>query len=177
MSRNGSLHQTCQISARYPDIRIRFLSAIWPDDFHTTRADVEIRFGSQSQVGKNATLLTPNELIALKSPRLKGTLTDLPLIEAVGTSSGWRHWAQQIGDTPAPSLFADSYGMALHLAATGNGVALATELLVETALRSGQLERAHPGSIPAKEGYYLSQAESSTAAAAFCEWFKAKLSQ
>ena len=28
-----------------PNIRLRFLSTIWPDDFHTVRADVEIPFG------------------------------------------------------------------------------------------------------------------------------------
>ena len=73
----------------YPNIRLRFLSAIWPDDFNTARADVEIRFGSEKQVGNNAIPLTPNRLIALKSPQLTGPLTELPLIETVATSDGW----------------------------------------------------------------------------------------
>ncbi|MDG1430136.1 MAG: LysR family transcriptional regulator, partial [Paracoccaceae bacterium] len=66
----------------HPEIAIRFLSAIWPDDFNTARADVEIRFGSEKQVGKNALLLTPNRLVALKSPKLDGNIEDLQLIEA-----------------------------------------------------------------------------------------------
>ena len=74
--------------AQFPNLRVRLLSAIWPDDFHSIRADVEIRFGSAKQAGPGAEPLQPNRLIALKSPRLRGRLQDLPLIEAVGTSGG-----------------------------------------------------------------------------------------
>ena len=66
-------------TARHPEIRARFLSAIWPDDFQSARADVEIRFGSLKQVGSDAELLLPNRLVALKSPGLSGALADLPL--------------------------------------------------------------------------------------------------
>jgi len=153
-----------------PNTRLRFLSAIWPDDFHSARADVEIRFGSEKQVGKNAELLTPSRLIALKSPRLRGHLSDLPLIEAVGTSSGWSAWARAVGGNPQPEFFADSYGMALHLAMHGNGVALASELLAGHAISSDLLEPAHEASIPGQEGYYLSVKESNSAASEFRTW-------
>ncbi|MEM8655321.1 MAG: LysR family transcriptional regulator [Pseudomonadota bacterium] len=141
--------------ARLPHVRVRVVSAIWPDDFHSTRADVEIRFGSAKQVGTNAEQLLPDHLIALKSPKLQGALQDLPLIEAVGTSAGWQAWSKEVGPTPAPSLFTDTYGMALHLAAHGSGVALVSEFLADHALRTGLVERAHPASIPSLEGYYL----------------------
>jgi LysR family glycine cleavage system transcriptional activator len=159
----------------HADVRVRFLSAIWPDDFNTARADVEIRFGSAKQVGQNATLLTPNRLVAVKSPNLAGTLAELPLIEAVGTSSSWRDWAEQIGGQPDPTLFADSYGMALQLAAQGNGVALASELVARHAIRSGLLERAHDASIPSQDGYYLSTDVTHPNARQFRDWFLAQL--
>ena len=44
-----------EFTNKNPEINIRFLSTIWPDDFHTVRADVEIPFGSQKQFGRNAT--------------------------------------------------------------------------------------------------------------------------
>ncbi|MDG2340583.1 MAG: LysR family transcriptional regulator [Paracoccaceae bacterium] len=162
-------------TARDPSVRVRFLSAIWPDDFNTARADVEIRFGSEKQVGKNAELLTPNRLIALKSPMLVGNLENLPLIEAVGTSGGWRSWAERNGGTLHPDVFTDSFGMALQLAAHGNGVALVSELLAGHALQSGMLERAHDASIPSLEGYYLSVNENNATALRFQTWLKSRL--
>ncbi len=154
-----------------PGIRMRFLSAIWPDDFHAALADVEIRFGSEKQVGRNALALAPNRLVALKAPALAGNLDAFPLIEPVGTSDGWRAFGEcHDCALPEPSIFADSYGMALHLAAHGSGVALASALLARHALETGLLVPAHPGSIPAKEGYYLSTRQDSGPAAVFRDW-------
>ena len=159
-----------EFTKRYPHIRIRFLSTIWPDDFNSARANVEIRFGSEKQVGKNADLLTPNRLIAVKAPELVGDICTLPLIEAVGTSNGWKDWSTQIEDVPEPQLFADSYGMALHLATQGNGVALVSELLIKDAVQMGAIKRAHPAAISANEGYYLSVDERNEQALQFKEW-------
>lgn len=161
---------------RFPTLRLRILSAIWPDDFHSTHADVEIRFGSARQAGTDAEPLLPNRLIALKSPKLKGELQDLPLIEAVGTSSGWQSWSREVGGTPAPSLYTDTYGMALQLAAHGNGVALISELLADHALQNRLVERAHPASIPSQEAYYISVAKDKPEALELREWLFGKLS-
>ena len=164
-----------EFNVLHPTIRLRFLSAIWPDDFNSARADVEIRFGSKNQVEKNAELLTPSKLVALKSPDLKGALEDLPLIEAVGTSGGWRAWSQASGSELHPRIFVDSFGMALHLAAQGNGVALVSELLAGHALRSGTLELAHVASVPSQEGYYLSISDTNSVAEHFRNWLIAQL--
>ncbi len=159
-----------KFSARYPHIRLRFLSAIWPDDFHSARADVEIRFGSEKQVGQNAQALTPSQMIALKSPTLSGRLEELPLIGAVGTTDNWSSWNEGHATDLRPTLFADSYGMALQLAAHGNGVALVSELLARHALDTSVLIRAHPGSIPSTDGYYLSVKEDNASARQFSDW-------
>lgn len=158
-----------------PDIQARFVSAIWPDDFHSARADVEIRFGSAKQAGANAELLQPNQLVPLKSPALNGDIHSLPLIEAVGTSGGWRAWAQKHGGPLKPTLFADTYGMALQLAVHGNGVALVSELLAGHAIRSELVERAHPASIESQEGYYLSYSQDKPEAKKFRDWLLALL--
>lgn len=159
-----------EFQRQFPNLRIRLLSAIWSDDFHSSRADVEIRFGSAKQAGTEAQQLLPNRLIAVKSPRLEGNFADLPFIEAVGTSSGWRSWAKQIGGTATPSLYTDTYGMALNLAVDGNGVALISELLADHALQTGRITRAHPASIPSQEGYYLSVANETPEALAMRDW-------
>lgn len=156
--------------SRHPNLKVRLVSAIWPDDYHALSADIEIRFGSAQQVGANAEAILPDRLIAVKSPTALGRLQELPLIEAVGTSSGWRSWAKTVEPVPDPTLHTDTYGMALHLAALGNGVALVNEWLAGHALRQGLVEKAHPASIPAHEGYYLSVTHGKPEAAELVAW-------
>ncbi len=164
-----------EFTALNPEVQVRFLSAIWPDDFHNARADVEIRFGSAKQVGGNAERLKPDRLVALKSPDLEGPLEELPLIEAVGTSSGWRAWGAEMGRAMRPEIFVDSYGMALQLAAHGNGVALVSALLAKHAVETGALVRAHEGAIAGQEGYYLSVNAEKPEALRFRSWLLAQL--
>ena len=89
--------------SRHPNLKVRLLSAIWPDDYHTLRADIEIRFGSAQQVGTEAKAILPDRLIAVKSPTVVGWPQEMPLIEAVGTSSGWRSWAKAVEPVPDPA--------------------------------------------------------------------------
>lgn len=138
-------------TARHPDIRLRFLGTIWPDDYHTVRADVEIAFGSHKQFGQDAIMLEPNGLVALKSPKLEGELAALPLIESVGTSDGWKTWGGIVGGDPRPKIFVDTYGAALNLAVHGNGVALVSEILARHALSNRQLVLAHDAKVPCNE--------------------------
>ena len=154
---------------------IRFIGAIWPDDFAAKSAnpiaDVEIRFGSERQVGTNAVALTPNTLIAVKSPKLTSDLRDAPLIEAVGTSDGWSAWGKVAGiDGLKPTRLVDSYGLAVRLAQDGNGVALVNQGVASNAMNQGTLCLAHEASLPAQEGYYLSVLRDGRLAQDFASW-------
>jgi len=162
-------------TAKYPTCRVRILSAIWPDDFNTARADVEIRFGSAKQVGRDAKALLPNRLIALKSASHRSELSELPLIETVGTSVGWQAWQDSFGLLKRPVIYTDTYGMALQMASHGNGVALVSELLAGHALATGRVLRAHPEWVAGQEGYFLSLNEALPAAQAFGDWLQEKL--
>ncbi|WP_415715952.1 LysR family transcriptional regulator [Roseibium sp.] len=159
----------------HPDLAIRFMGATWPDEFSQTAADIEIRFGSPKQAGPKARLLGSNRLIALKNPDLNAPLKNLPLIEAVGISDGWKSWAQQAGFKDLqPTLFVDSYGPALQLAANGNGVCLVHELLAAHPMSQGLIEPAHGRKIAANESYFLSAREDTPEAAAFSDWISMK---
>ncbi|CRL16608.1 LysR family transcriptional regulator [Phaeobacter italicus] len=158
-----------------PEIRLRILSAIWPDDFHASRADVQIRFGSEKQVGAGSQRLLPDHLIAVKSPNLETDFGSCPLIETVGTSNGWATWGEANGPVQEPTVFADTYGMALQLAVHGNGVALVSELVAKHAVTSGLVVQAHPGQIESKEGYFLSINEELPAACVFRDWLRTQL--
>lgn len=160
--------------AQHPETSVRFVSTIWPDEYAATRADVEIRFGSAKQVGKDAVALQPNRLVLVKSPALAGV--PVPLIESVGTSDSWSTWAEATGQTVGtPSYFVDSYGLALQMAASGNGVALVNQLIAAHALRSGQVVMASDVSAPATEGYFLAVQRRSAKIDAFTGWFSGLL--
>lgn len=157
-------------TARHPDVRLRFLSTIWPDDFQTVRADVEVPFGSHKQFGRDAILLEPNGLVAVKSADLKGPLHALPLIEAVGTSAGWRNWQGKRDQDLKPRIFVDSFGAALNMALHGNGVALVSESLAQAAIASGRLVLAHRKVAPCQEGYYVRANEKDAPSIQFRDW-------
>lgn len=161
-----------QFRQAHPDIRIRVLSAVWPDDFHTAQADVEIRFGSREQAGRGALALLPNRLIPLKSPALTGDPASFPLIETVGTSGGWKAWQAAYGPIAEPAYYVDTYGLAMQMAADGNGVSLVSELLAKHAVETGVLEPAFAGAIAAVEGYFLRAHGTRPAADAFCAWLQ-----
>lgn len=143
-----------------PGVRVRIVSTIWPDDFHASVAEVEIRFGSETLVGKGAERLLPDDLIAVASPTRTidpGALVEQPLIEAVGTSEGWATWAKTCGypGELEPRLFVDSHGLAVDLARAGAGVALTSSLLAAPSLAEGALVKVHPQSLPSEDGYFL----------------------
>jgi len=159
-----------EFTKKNPEINIRFLSTIWPDDFHTVRADVEIPFGSQKQFGRNATRLEPSGLIAIKSPKLSGTIESSTLIESVGTSDGWKLWAESVGGNPMPKIFVDSYGAAMNLAINGNGIALVSNILAQDAIRSGKLIMADKTLLTCNEGYYMRFNDKNLLAKQFHDW-------
>ncbi len=161
--------------AAHPTLGLRFVGTIWPDDFHSLRADVEIPFGSHRQFGKDAVLLAPNRLIAVKAPALEGSWADHPLIEAVGTSDGWASWQAPLGPSRAPQIFVDTFGAALNLVEEGNGIALVSEILVMQALAQGRLVQAHPHAPEGTEGYYLRVKPANPGAAAFGDWLLSRL--
>jgi DNA-binding transcriptional LysR family regulator len=158
--------------AAHPGLRIRILSTIWPDDFKTSIADVEIRFGSEKQVGAGAQRLLPDGLIAVASPQTTGRLENQLLIETVGTSEGWRSWARHAHYAAEleATIHVDSYGMALDFAMQGIGVALTSSLLAARWLASGRILQTHPAVLTSTEGYYLAVDSASGPALEFGRW-------
>jgi len=155
----------------HPDIALRFISAIWPDEFSRTIADVEIRFGSKKQAGPKAVLLGTDKLIPLRPADMTAAIEDLLLIEAVGISGGWTAWSKVAGlPQLTPSIYVDSYGAALDLAVRGNGACLVNELLSRHPLRRGLVEPVSEVLIDAKEGYYLTRNSDTPEAGIFRAW-------
>ena len=154
----------------HPGQRIRLISTIWPDDFKASMAEVEIRFGSEKQVGAGAHRLGPDGLVAVAAPGA-ADLETASLIEAVGTSDGWTRWAEAAGRTPRPAdILVDSHGFALDLAVQGAGIALTSILLAAAPLAQGRVRQVHAFKLDAAEGYFIAVRATSAPATAFAAW-------
>ncbi|MEE4188827.1 MAG: LysR substrate-binding domain-containing protein [Roseobacter sp.] len=169
----------------HPEAALQISTTIWPDDFASTAADIEIRFGTKAVVGLDASLLQPSQLHTVAAPHVAAALprtcdtaglSQFPLIQPVGITSGWNTLSKAAGlaSELAPSLFVDTHGLAADLAAAGAGIALTHCLVTQSALRDGRLVALPLPALPAEEGYYLAVATSQTSAlqTAFVEWFK-----
>ena len=163
--------------AAHPGTRIRLIGTIWPDDFKSALADVEIRFGSEKQVGQNAHRLGPDMLVPVTAPEFTDDWHNHPLIEPVGISESWQDWATLAGiaDLPRPEIHVDSHGAGLDLAVHGAGTALTSSLLAQDALRTGRVVLADPRSLPSTEGYFLAVNSRSAEATAFAKWLQEAL--
>lgn len=160
-----------EFSRTNPHLKTRILGTIWADDFKSSIADLEIRFGAASNVGQNAERLMPDALIAVIAPGLDPWHT-YPLIEAVGTTEGWKHWSAQsdVKLRPEPTIFVDSYGVALTMAINGVGCALVSSLLAKPLIAQGRLVQIDPAEIPSSEGYFLAVRQENSHACDFADW-------
>ncbi|WP_420011886.1 LysR family transcriptional regulator [Tateyamaria sp.] len=165
--------------AAHPGVALQLVSTIWPDDFSATRADIDIRFGAQAVVGRNAQLLEPSELCAVVAegqPIDWDRAVHLPMIQPVGLSTGWQDIGRAMGrrNWPAPLIEVDTHGLAVDLALQGAGVALTHSLIAQRALQDGRLVALDIPQTRAIEGYYLAQNATNLPIAqqAFVDWFR-----
>jgi LysR family glycine cleavage system transcriptional activator len=159
--------------AKHPDITLRFIGAIWPDEFSRSLADVIISFGSRKQAGSNAALLGSDKLTALAPRDMISSLDTCPVIGTVGISGGWSKWMAATGISCAdPTIYVDSYGAALDLASNGNGICLVNETLAQHAVQSGSVELVSPITIDANEAYFVETNPASQDAETFRKWLE-----
>lgn len=125
----------------HPQVAIRVVSAIWPDDFGPEGADIEIRYGKGEWTGVEMQPLGEEQLLPVCSQAVAETLTapsDLAghtLLHAVGFGVGWPGWLQEAGvahlEAQCWSLTCDNQVMTLALASQSGGVALTHRRLME----------------------------------------------
>ncbi len=151
-------------TAAYPDCALQIATAIWPDDFASTTADIEIRFGRKEVVGAKAVLMEPSILQVVATPQIaarvaRDGLSAETLIQPVGISTGWSDVIRRTDaqKTLEPKLFVDSHGLAVDLAVAGAGVALTHSQITRHPLDDGRLAALPFPVGHADEGFYLAR--------------------
>lgn len=172
-------------ATRHPNINIRLLTAVWPDEL-TDSTDVQIRFGSSKEAENDYQPLGKNELVLVASPDLLGSdravqlndkqLQSFALIQSVGTLDSWQERGEEFGfkQNHHVSLTVDTHGLAVDLAVSGSGIALTSELIAKPALERGLLVQINPGTVKAHDGYFIaitSQRHLATAQT-FVDWLQ-----
>ncbi|WP_163559392.1 LysR substrate-binding domain-containing protein [Halomonas sp. NO4] len=126
----------------HPEVAVRLVSAIWPDDFGPQGADLEIRYGLGDWTDMEAVSLGDESLLPVCAPALAERLdepADLAghtLLHALGFATGWPNWLEQAGvaglERHCSALNCDNQVMTLALASRGGGVALTHRRLLES---------------------------------------------
>lgn len=150
----------------HPQIKVTLLASSDPVDFDRQDIDIAIRWGRGNWPGVRAEPLGRGRLFPVCSPALlregppltgPQDLSRYTLLQAVN-SSLWATWFSAAG---APglafdeSLFFNDAGLMLDAAVQGQGIALASHLLVEQDLKSGRLVRPFETEIETEDGYHV----------------------
>lgn len=175
---------------RYPDVDVRVSVSTRVVDFAREDVDVAIRYGRGNYPGLRADLLMEETFFAVCST---GLLNDpeRPLrepadlrhhtliheaVEEVPDYITWDRWLAAVGvegiDTSRGPRFTHTY-LCLQAAASGQGVALATNALIGDYLEAGRLVRPFPHEVKGIYRYYVVCPEASAdrpAIAAFRAW-------
>lgn len=156
-----------EFERRHPDIELRIEATLRYADFARDPVDVAIRFGRGPWEGLHAEPIVDLDYFPVCSPALAtgepplGAPDDLAghtLIHIAQTPDAWAVWLRAAGVAdlePRRTVTYDHVGIALSAAASGQGVALSTDLLCESWLRDGRLCRPLPQRARSAETYHL----------------------
>ncbi|MDB4222201.1 LysR family transcriptional regulator [Granulosicoccus sp.] len=155
-------------------IKVRVVTAVWPDEFMASTADVRIRYCPVDSAGKKSKPLGSNRIGLFAAPSLIADNTQIgpdqqshaaafdeyPLIQPVGTADTWTRFADyaNLNANKPISTFVDSHGLAVDFAQSGTGMALTSTLISAPCVSMGKLKLLHSSLMPAKDGYFIDTA-------------------
>jgi LysR family glycine cleavage system transcriptional activator len=179
---------------RHPDLDLRISLSTARTDFAREDVDVVVRFGRGSWPGLRADLLMEETYFPVCSTALLNDParplrepSDLrhhtllhEVVETVPDYVTWERWLAAVGvdgiDTSHGPRFQHTF-LSLQAAASGQGVALATSVLIGDYLDAGRLVRPFPHEVKGTHQYYVACPEASAdrpAIADFRNWLLAE---
>lgn len=167
-------------------VKIRIVTAVWPDEFITSTADVRIRYCPVDAADKHSEPLGSNTIGLFAAPTLltkksalndhSNAIADCDLIQPVGTADTWTRYAQfaNLPKEKQVSTYVDSHGLAVSFAQSGTGMALTSALIAAPCVSTRQLTLLYPSLMPAKDGYFIDSARDTDddIAQNFTDWVK-----
>lgn len=173
------------------NIRVMLQAASDEIDFRRQDVDIAIRWGSYGWSGAAAERLVDDVISPVCSPEFRdrngltnpARLHGLTQLHTVGIGNTWSDWLAAAGVSGVAFrdvLYFSDASLMLEAAAQGQGICLATTLLVQADLRSGRLVRPFPTELAPVEGYHLlvdARHGERPAVAAFRAWIREEARQ
>ncbi|SKC05874.1 LysR family transcriptional regulator, glycine cleavage system transcriptional activator [Kosakonia radicincitans] len=156
-----SLHQ------QHPSLELRLHSSTDLVDVRGDMADCAIRYSMQADEALENTLLYRDRFVLVASPQLalrvtedlsRFTLFHIENRHVPQPEPDWPHWKAAFGPADLPvhtGIHFDDETHAIQAAIAGQGVLLASELLIQNALAQGLLRVALPGTLPGGNYYFV----------------------
>lgn len=151
-------------NAIYPQVSIRQRSNNWSEDFDISTAEIDIRYGKGSWQGFESFQLLKPSIRPYCTPanakliREHADLSYMPLLDVVGTPQGWDSWLRKmkLNDLLMQTRqFMDSHATSATMAASGTGICLLYDELIQEGIFSQQLVAPFVESIETESTYYL----------------------
>lgn len=164
------LPRLTDFTLHHPDITVHIDTQTRPFMFSDSGFDAALYAGTAEQLthwaGTRATLLMPEEVVPVASPRLLAgrsrwqprDLLRLPLLQQSTRPEAWRQWFDAMGISATETLHGPRYelfSMLTMAASCGLGVALIPRMLIEPELARGELRIACNRPLCGARGYYL----------------------
>ncbi|MBS0849411.1 LysR substrate-binding domain-containing protein [Citrobacter sp. JGM124] len=158
---------------QYPGLALRLHSSTDLVDVHGPMADCAIRYSMQADESLDSTLLYQDRFVLVASPQLvlqspedlaQFTLFHIENRHIPAPEPDWYHWQAAFGPANLSiqsGIRFDDETHAIHAAIGGQGVLLASELLIQHALSQGLLHIALPGSLPGGNYYFVTSQQKS----------------
>lgn len=158
-----------ELSAHHPQLELRLHSSTEVVDLQEGKADCAIRYSMQADASLASTLLCRDRFVLVASPQLSlnrpedlagQTLFHIEGRRVPGHEPSWKNWCTAFGPAGLAvngGLRFDDEMHAIQAAIGGQGVLLASELLVQNALAQKLLHLALPGALPGGNYYFVTR--------------------
>lgn len=174
----------------HPEIPLRIVTAVWPNDHDWDNVDIDIRFGDGDWPRTQSSPITHERLFPVTAPRfLDGRPAPLNLADLVGhtvyhvasNANLWTQWlsyaAGHTVEDEARTISAqvDTWALAVQAAAAGGGIALCFTSLWRHFAASGSLVRLFGPEMKTDLAYHLVtplHQKLSPPATLFAEWLR-----
>jgi len=168
---NWLVPRLASLQQDYPELMLRLHSSTQLVDFRGNDADCAIRYSMEADNELDSTLLYQDRFVLVASSQVrlhsvealnKVTLFHVENRRIPTPEPDWHHWKAAFGPDDLAlegGVHFDDETHAIHAAIAGQGVLLASELLIQPALAQGLLHIALPGSLPGGNYYFVTRAE------------------
>ncbi len=178
-----------QFQAAHPDISLRIVTAVWPDDHDWAGVDLDVRFGNGQWPNAQLEKLTNEQFFMVCAPELFDGRTPPQSFDDLGAhtvyhvsshSNLWPRWLEAVDSsaaaiTDSTSILVDTWALAVEAAAGGGGLTLCFSSLWEHYAASNVLIRPFDLETEIGESYYLATPPNHTwraEAVVFADWLR-----